>query len=188
MCTNAWKTWSGILIDDEFYVKIDFEQLPSQNFANKFVKKVMNWQGIYSCGLKAQSFITTSRMKVEGLQSLQGLQKRGLPFFRLCWWSINSKVCPDLTCSISVPEWYAPKVVDFMSKQLENHYCPEFRPIEKFWATAFEKKAFKVEEIRWFQLCRLWWARSKIKFAISFEPVKCNFLSLYNWNMICSMV
>lgn len=60
-------------IYDQSYVKIDFEQIPGQNFyiatgrgdvpdnykfeyAYKFVKKVMIWQG------KTQSFITSSTM------------------------------------------------------------------------------------------------------------------------------
>lgn len=144
------------LMDDETYVKLDFKQLPGQKFyiatgrgdvpgrfkfvfADKFAKKAMIWQAICSCGLKTEPFVTSSTMTSQ-VYIEECLEKRLLPFIhkhrgKVIFW-------PDLaSCHYSkvVLEWYAANKVDFVPKLMNPPNCPEFRPIEKYWAISKQK-------------------------------------------------
>lgn len=87
-----------ILMDEETCVKMDFKQIPGQKFYtetarcnvpskfkiilhDKYAKKIMIWQAIYSCGKRSQPYLTTSTMKSENYMN-ECLQKRLLPFIR----------------------------------------------------------------------------------------------------------
>lgn len=140
-----------VLMDDETYVKADFNQLPGQQFysqikgcdvnkkfkiqkCDKFAKKFMVWQAICSCGLRSPSFVTSANMNSD-LYIKECLQKRLLPLYRkhrlppLFW--------PDLaSChySKSTLEWYEANGIDVVPKLLNPPNVPELRPIEVYWA------------------------------------------------------
>lgn len=140
-----------LLLDDETYVKLDFNQLPGTKFymakargdvdekykfvkLEKFAKKHMIWQGICSCGLKTNSFITSSTMTSE-VYMKECLQKRILPFIKKHKGPV--KFWPDLaSCHYSkrVLEWYVSNNVDFIPRSMNPPNCPDFRPIENYWA------------------------------------------------------
>lgn len=140
-----------ILMDDETYVKLDFGQIPGQKFylakrkgdapgkfkfvfADKFARKLMIWQGICSCGRKTKVFITGATMNGQ-LYKEECLQKIILPFIQSHEGPV--KFWPDLaSCHYSrdVIEWYKQNNVDFIEKSVNPPNCPDFRPIEKFWA------------------------------------------------------
>lgn len=150
--TNVLTKFKGcILMDDETYVKLDLKQLPGQKFyvstirgrvadkfkyvmVDKFAKKTMIWQAICSCGLKTPAFVTSSTMTSE-VYVKECLQKRILPFIK----KHNAPVMfwPDLaSCHYSkkTMEWYQANKVAVMPKIMNPPNCPQFRPIEKYWA------------------------------------------------------
>lgn len=140
-----------IVLDDETYVKLDFKQLPGQEFyvaknrggvakkyttiqTAKFAKKMMIWQAICSCGLKSAYFVTDGTINTN-VYIEECLKKRLLPFLKkhnkttLFW--------PDLaTCHYSnaTVAWYVANGVNFVPKNANPPNCPEIRPIEKYWA------------------------------------------------------
>lgn len=152
-----------LLLDDETYVKLDFNQLPGTKFymadargnvderykfvkLDKFAKKHMIWQGICSCGHKTKSFVTSSTMKTE-VYMKECLQKRVLPFIRSHDGPV--KFWPDLaSCHYSkkVLEWYAINQVDYIPRDMNPPNCPQFRPIENYWAI-MKKKLIKSGKI-----------------------------------------
>lgn len=140
-----------ILMDDESYVKADFNQLPGQQFysqikgcdvhkkfktikLDKFAKKFMIWQAICSCGLRSTSFVTSGTMNAD-VYIKECLNKRMLPMYRqhnipLLFW-------PDLaSCHYAskTTEWYESNGVSFVSKTANPPNVPELRPIETYWA------------------------------------------------------
>lgn len=145
-----------ILMDDETYVKMDFGQLPGQKFymamargdvpnkykfvfADKFAKKFLIWQAICSCGQKTQVFVTKESMNSK-LYKEECLKKRILPFIKAHKGPV--KFWPDLaTCHYSreTLQWYRDNRVDFIEKDLNPPNCPQFRPIEKYWAIVKRK-------------------------------------------------
>lgn len=140
-----------ILMDDETYVKMDFGQIPGNKFylakrkgnvagrfkfvfADKFARKLMIWQGICSCGKKTKTFITGDTMN-GNVYKEECLQKRVLPFIRSHRGPV--KFWPDLaSCHYSrdVVKWYKENKIDFVEKSINPPNCPDFRPIEKYWA------------------------------------------------------
>lgn len=140
-----------ILMDDETYIKMDFNQIPGPRYyaakkrggvakkfkhigVDKFGKKLLVWQGICSCGLKTRAFVTSGTMTSE-LYMKECLEKRLLPFIRRHQGSV--KFWPDLaSCHYSKATllWYKANSVDFIPKEMNPPNCPELRPIEKYWA------------------------------------------------------
>lgn len=145
-----------LLMDDETYVKMDFGQLPGQKFykatsrgdvpskfkfvfADKFARKFLIWQGICSCGRKTEVFITNGNMDSK-MYKQECLKKRILPFIKAHEGPV--KFWPDLaSCHYSreVLQWYRDNGVDFIEKDLNPPNCPQFRPIEKYWAIVKQK-------------------------------------------------
>lgn len=140
-----------LLMDDETFIKMDTNQLPGQKFyiaskrlnapekfkfikMSKFAKKVMVWQAICSCGMKSSPFITSLTMNTN-LYIKECLQKRLLPLIRKH--KAPVKFWPDLaTCHYSKAtiNWYQNSKVDFVPVSMNPPNCPEFRPIERYWA------------------------------------------------------
>lgn len=140
-----------LIMDDETYIKCDFNQLPGPKYytaivrggvsskykyksMDKFGKKLLLWQAICSCGLKSRAFVTSSTLNSD-VYIKECLQARLLPFYRKhnvpCWF------WPDLaSCHYSkkTMDWYTLRRVNFIPKTLNPPNCPQFRPIEKFWA------------------------------------------------------
>lgn len=140
-----------IIMDDETYVKADFNQLPGQQFysqlkncyvnkkfknirCDKFAKKYLIWQGICTCGLRSTSFVTSGTMNKD-VYIKECLGKRLLPMYRkhthgcLFW--------PDsASCHYAIPSlgWYEGNGVHFVPKALNPPNVPELRPIELYWA------------------------------------------------------
>ena len=133
------------------HVKLDFKQLPGSKFyladtrgnvdekykfinLEKFAKKHMICQGICSCGLKTKAFVTSGTMTLD-VYMKECLQKRVLPFIRNHRLSV--KFWPDLaSCHYSrkVLEWYENNNVDYVPRNMNPQNCPQFRPIENYWA------------------------------------------------------
>ena len=145
-----------IMMDDETYVKCDFKQLPGQKFyvskirgnvpkkfkyvlQDKFAKKLMIWQAICSCGLKSKGFVTNRTMN-GSLYIEECLEKRLMPFIRAH--NLPVKFWPDLaSCHYArvTMDWYQTNGVDVVAKNQNPPNCPEFRPIEKYWAIVKRK-------------------------------------------------
>lgn len=165
-----------LLIDDETYVKADFQQIPGLKFykapargkvlarfkfvfADKFAKKFMIWQGICSCGKKTSVFVTDKTMNSE-VYKRECLQKRILPFIRshdgpVTFW-------PDLaSCHYSkdVLQWYKDNGVQFIPKEKNPPNCPQFRPIEKYWAIVKRKLKMKGAVVGDIGQMKNWWNR-----------------------------
>lgn len=144
------------IMDDETYVKLDFSQLPGYNYYvammrgsvasqfkfsshDKFAKKLMIWQAICSCGLKSKVFVTSATMTSD-LYIKECLQKRLLPFLRAH--NNNAWFWPDLaSChySRSTLEWFERNGVTIVPKDMNPPNCPQFRPIERYWAIVKRK-------------------------------------------------
>lgn len=172
-----------ILMDDETYVKMDYKQIPGRKFylatgrgdvpsrykfvfADKFARKLMIWQGICSCGLKTKVFITSHTMTSK-VYIKECLEKRILPFIRQH--KTNVMFWPDLaSCHYSkeVLGWYAANKINFVAKEINPPNCPEFRPIEKFWAIVKQKLRGCGKEVTNAQQMRLKWN----KFAGTVSP------------------
>jgi hypothetical protein len=145
-----------IIMDDETYVKLDFRQIPGNKFyvstirgivpnkfkfilQDKFAKKLMIWQAICSCGQKSQAFVVRGNMNAENYTH-ECLQKRLLPMvrshnYRCIFW-------PDLaSCHYarSTLEWLENNNVEIVPKTMNPPNCPQFRPIEKYWAIVKNK-------------------------------------------------
>lgn len=140
-----------LVMDDETYVKADFNQLPGQEFyvaknkksipdkykkikLSKFPKRHMVWQAICPCGKRSKAFVASRTINGE-VYKKECLQKRLLPFIRQHTSSIL--FWPDLaTChySATVMEWYKNNKVTVVPKLANPPNCPELRPIEKYWA------------------------------------------------------
>lgn len=165
-----------LLLDDETYVKADFQQIPGVKFykapargkvpgkykfifADKFAKKFMIWQGICSCGKKTSVFVTNKTMNSE-VYTRECLKKRVLPFIKshdgpVTFW-------PDLaSCHYSkdVVQWYNNNGVQFIPKELNPPNCPQFRPIEKYWAIMKRKLKMKGAVISDLGQMKNWWNR-----------------------------
>ena len=139
-----------IIMDDETYLKYDFNQLPGPKFytavnrktvsskykykmMDKFGKKAMIWQAICSCGLKSRTFVTSSSM-TSSLYIKECLNKRILPLIRSH--KCSTKFWPDLATIHYAKDtlaWYKGNKVDFVPKHMNPPNCPQFRPIEKYW-------------------------------------------------------
>ena len=172
-----------ILMDDETYVKLDFQQLPGQKFyaadkrgcvpekykyqkCDKFAKKVMIWQGICSCGSKTDVFITSETMTSD-VYIAECLKKRILPFIKEHRSSV--KFWPDLAAchySKKTVKWYIDNNVDYIPKEYNPPNCPQFRPIEKFWAIMKLKLKKSGGSIKNVKTMRSSWKR----FASKVEP------------------
>lgn len=142
---------SCLVMDDETYVKASFQQLPGQEFFNalnrgnvdvkfrtrkvtKYPKKFLLWQAICTCGKRSKAFVTTGSINSQ-IYTTECLQKRLLPFLR----SHNGSPVfwPDLaSCHYSsvTNEWYTKNHIIIVPKEANPPNCPEFRPIEKYWA------------------------------------------------------
>lgn len=99
------------------------------------------------------------------------LQKRILPFIRshdhpVMFW-------PDLaSCHYSkvVQEWYAEKGVQFVPKNLNPPNCPQFRPIEKYWAIMKRRLKAKGKVVKDINQMTTWW--NKIAKTMDEEGVR----------------
>lgn len=140
-----------LLLDDETYVKLDLKQLPGSKYyvstirgkvaarwkyicVDKFGKKAMIWQGICSCGQKTSPFVISSTMNAD-IYIKECLQKRVLPFIRKH--RLPVKFWPDLaSCHYAKKtlEFYTTNNIDFVPKDINPPNCPQFRPIERYWA------------------------------------------------------
>lgn len=126
----------------------------------------MIWQGICSCGLKTKVFITSTTMNSK-VYIEECLKKRILPFIRQH--KTNVMFWPDLaSCHYSkeVLEWYAANNVNFVAKEINPPNCPEFRPIEQYWAIVKRKLRGCGKEVTNAQQMRLKWN----KFADTVSP------------------
>lgn len=148
---NIVHNFDCMIMDDETYVKADFNQIPGQLFytakkkgdvapkfkgkkVDKFAKKYLIWQAICKCGLKSSVFVTSGTMN-QTIYVEECLQKRLLPMLLLH----NAPVVfwPDMaTCHYakSAMEWYKENGVNIVPKSANPPNCPELRPIEKYWA------------------------------------------------------
>lgn len=140
-----------VLMDDETYVKLDFSQLPGQKFfaaihkrnvkpqhkyifVDKFAKKLMIWQAICQCGLKSSVFIANSTMTKE-IYITECLEKRLLPLIKSH--STPVKFWPDLASihyARATVDWMNHNGIDFVPVSHNPPNCPQFRPIERYWA------------------------------------------------------
>lgn len=99
------------------------------------------------------------------------LQKRILPFIRshdhpVMFW-------PDLaSCHYSkvVQEWYAEKGVQVVPKNLNPPNCPQFRPIEKYWAIMKRRLKAKGKVVKDINQMKTWW--NKIAKTMDEEGVR----------------
>lgn len=82
----------------------------------KFGKKAMVWQAIWSCGKISQPFVTTAPWKHTSGTAAHDSKPQGS--------------CYRLTCSCNT------KNVSFIPKEMDPPNCPQFQPIEEFWALA----------------------------------------------------
>lgn len=140
-----------LIMDDETYVKKDFQQLPGLQFYServgnnipesfkvvrieKFAKKIMVWQAICECGMKSTPFLTEGTINAD-VYVKECLQKRLLPLVkkhgeRVLFW-------PDLATSHyarSTLDWYQKNDITVVPKLANPPNCPELRPIEIYWA------------------------------------------------------
>lgn len=109
---------------------------------DKFGKKFLIWQGICSCGLKTQPFVTDRSMD-SSLYERECIRKRLLPLIRQHTSSVL--FWPDLaTCHYSrkLLDCYVKEGIHFLPKELNPPNCPEVRPIERYWAI-IKQKLFK---------------------------------------------
>lgn len=140
-----------ILMDDETYVKADFQQLRGQRFysafsrgavkkqfmyqgLSKFAKKHLIWQAICTCGKSSKPYVAKGSVNSEIYQK-ECLQKRLLPLYKDH--DIPPIFWPDLaTChySIAVQNWYQANGVRVVPKAYNPPNCPHLRPVEKYWA------------------------------------------------------
>lgn len=149
--TEMLTKYSCCVMDDETYVKADFQQMPGQEFytgkdkfkvddrfkkkkMSKFASKYLIWQAICTCGKRSEIFVTTGTINGE-IYKTECLQKRLLPFLE----QHNEKPLfwPDLASSHyskSVLEWFETNSVHFVPKDMNPPNCPELRPIETYWA------------------------------------------------------
>lgn len=140
-----------ILMDDETYLYADTAQIKGDVYyyakmrlgvadkhkfkcLEKFAEKYLIWQGICSCGMKTDVFVTKGTINAD-LYLEECLKKRLLPFIRkhrspLIFW-------PDLATAHyakKVQDWYQSEGIQFVPKRLNPPNCPELRPVEHFWA------------------------------------------------------
>lgn len=145
------KNGSCCIMDDETYVKTDFSQIPGYNYyvarmrgdapnkfkfveCEKFAPKLLVWQAICSCGMKSNIFVTNKNM-TQDLYIKECLQKRLLPMMKNH--TDSTWFWPDLAschCSKKAMEWYRDNEVDILPKDINPPNCPQFRPIERYWA------------------------------------------------------
>jgi hypothetical protein len=120
----------------------------------KFGKKPLIWQVIWTCGKKASPFFRISSINAN-------IYKK--EYLKECLWPlITSHECstlfwPDLaSCHYQkdVLKWLNEKEVDFVSKDINPQNCPQLRPIEIYWAKMkgllkkSYKGAFDIEELK----------------------------------------
>ncbi|XP_055598132.1 uncharacterized protein LOC129747802 [Uranotaenia lowii] len=96
--TTMLTKFECVVVDDETYVKADYEQLPGQKFytakgrgkvadifkhmkLSKFAKKSLVFQAICTCGLKSSIFIASVTVNQE-IYVKECLNKRLLPFLK----------------------------------------------------------------------------------------------------------
>lgn len=145
-----------VIMDDETYVKLDFKQIPANNYyvakfrgrvmkrfkyilQDKFAKKLLIWQAICSCGQKSKVFVSPSTLTAD-LYIKECLEKRLLPMIRkhncsIIFW-------PDLaSCHYAKKtlEWFRTHEVAIVDKQMNPPNCPQLRPIEIYWAIVKRK-------------------------------------------------
>lgn len=145
------KTSRCILMDDETYVKLDFQQIAGYNYyystfrggvANRFKfkifskygKKMMIWQAICSCGRRSTSYVVPRTMNTN-VYITECLEKRILPMAKLR----NHPVVfwPDLASMHYARDtlaWLDQKGIQYVAKDMNPPNCPELRPIERYWA------------------------------------------------------
>lgn len=140
-----------VILDDETYIKADFNQIPGQEFytakqrggvaekfrqkkLSKFPKKFLIWQAICTCGRRSKIFTTTGTVN-QDVYTNQCLQKYLLPFIRSHKGSVL--FWPDLaSCHYGrqAAEWYQRNKVNVVPREANPPNCPELRPIECYWA------------------------------------------------------
>ena len=142
-------------MDDEIYVKFDFLQIPGKIFyvaknrglvankytylvQDKFAKMLMIWQAICGRGSKSKIFVATSTINSkyyidECLENklLQLIQLHNVP----AWFWLD---LASLYYSEPIQDWYKVNNVDVVPKDMNPPNCPQFRPIEKYWAIVRE--------------------------------------------------
>jgi transposase len=176
---NFLTKFSCVVMDDETYIKADFQQIPGQEFytatnrkdapedckikkRSKFPKKFLLWQAICSCGKRSRSFITTGTVNGD-IYKKECLQKRLLPFLRSH--STQPLFWPDLaSCHYSkaVSEWYTQNGVAVVPKRCNPPNCPELRPVEEYWSIMkgiLKKKGGQVKSVaemqkKWTWACK----------------------------------
>lgn len=169
-----------LVMDDETYVKMDFAQLPGRGFyvaikrlavsdkfkfqrLEKYSKKVLIWQSICSCGEKSRPFFTTRTLDTE-LYIKECLNARLLPFIRQH--NVPVKFWPDLApahYSKKTLLWYQQNQVDVIPKNMNPPNCPEFRPIEQYWAIMKRYLRKKGKEMKSVNSLKAQWKASAAK-------------------------
>lgn len=140
-----------IVMDDETYVKLDFKQIPGHKYyvsnfrgsvpnkykfvlVDKFAPKMMIWQGICSCGRKSRAYVVRGNMN-QDVYIKECLTKRLLPFIRShdcsCIFFPDLASCHYARATLA---WYNANTIAFVGKNMNPPNCPEFRPIERYWA------------------------------------------------------
>lgn len=152
-----------ILMDDETYVYSDTAQLKVKGYyyakkrlevdnkykfqcLEKIPQKYLIWQGICSCGLKSDAFVTHGTINGE-LYLEECMKKRLLPLIKkhrapVLFW-------PDLATAHyckKVLEWFESEGVNYVTKRHNPPNCPELRPIEHFWAI-MKRKLFENKQV-----------------------------------------
>lgn len=80
------------------------------------------------------SYVISGTLNADIYQK-ESLQKRLIPFIRAH--NVPVKFWPNLaSCHYarSTMEWFDANGVDKVEKDMDPHNCPQFRPIDKYWA------------------------------------------------------
>lgn len=143
-------------MDDGTFVKLDFKQIPGAKcyistmrwsvpskfkyiMMDKFANKLMIWQGICSCVMKSNAFVTSSTLN-HLFYINEYLQNRVFPIIRShhspvkFWTDLASCHYAGLTKG-----WYEGKNVDAIPVEHNPPNSPQLRPIEHYWAIVKRK-------------------------------------------------
>lgn len=140
-----------IVMDDETYVKADFQARPGPQYYTafegeilpdsetsigfeKFGSKYLVWQGICQWGEKSTSYITTGTINGEVYRE-ECLKKRLIPFIKkhggstLFWPDLASAHYAAATLNL-----LRANNIEFVEKDMNPPNVPQCRPVDRYWS------------------------------------------------------